>query len=357
MNKFMKKMKFFWSFYKERDWLEEMARQGWLLNNITLGMIYHFEKCEPCEKVYEIERFAITAHPTVAELTARTQALDITSQFGWKQITHDEDLNYYFVKDKAGDETDEFYDDPETRMERAERYRKHYAIDQVRSLLTGLLFVSVVYICLFFLMQDDPQVQHTFMVIYLFVASFEVLLIYKLITVGQQLYREFSMSRKEWNLHKKYDEKKSFNKVQQLRSYLQEKSEFGLALKGYEEGHFLFEEDDQRYNYFIDTKHCLKKRLKEDGITFTDEEKDWSVQSLKWYEMSIANAAKYDLKPVAVLDRSVLIYKRPYSDKPLPWENGNENLRFSSPAFAALVILLACFIVGFIAGFAGAMLG
>ncbi len=352
----MKKIKFFWSFYAERDWLEEMARQGWLLSNITLGMIYHFEKCEPCEKVYEIERFAITAHPTVAELTARTQALDITSQFGWKQITHDEDLNYYFVKDRSGDETDEFYDDAETRMARAERYRKHYAGDQVYGLLGGLLGISILYIILFFLLNDTDS-QHALMVFYLFFSAFEVLTIFGLITLGNRLYREFSMSRREWELHKKYDKKKSFNKVQQLRSYLQEKSEFGLALKGYEDGYFLFEEDEQRYNYFIDTKHCLKKRLKKDGITFTDEAKDWSVQSLKWYEMSIANAAKYDLKPVAVLDKSVLIYKRPYSESALPWENGNENLRFASPAFAVLIILLACFIVGFFAGFIGAMLG
>ena len=353
----MKKIKFFMSFYKERDWLEEMAGQGWLLTNITMGFLYHFEPCEPCKRVYEIERFAITAHPTVAELTARAQAFDITSQFGWKQVTHDEDMNYYFVKDKAGDETDEFYDDPETRIARAERYRKHYAIDQVYGLLAGLLFFSVVYIGLFFLLKNDPEVQHRLMVIYLFLSSFEVFMIFGLITLGNRLYREMGMSRKEWEIHKKYDEKKSFNKVQQLRSYLQEKSEFGLALKGYENGYFLFEEDDLRYNYFIDTKSCLKKRLKKDGITFTNEEKDWSVQSLKWYEMSIANAAKYDLKPVAVLERSVLIYKRPYSDKPLPWENGNENLRFASPAFAVFIILLTCFIVGFIAGLAGAMLG
>lgn len=353
----MKKIKVFWSFYKERDWLEEMARQGFLLTNITLGMIYHFEPCEPCEKVYEIERFAITSHPTVTELTARTQALDITSQFGWKQITHDEDMNYYFVKDRADDETDEFYDDVETRRARAERYRKHYAGDQALSLLAGLLAVSFIYIIAVLIVTDNQNAQHGLMTLYLVFASFESFLIYQMIRLGNMLYREFCMSRKEWELHKKHNEKKHFNKVQQLRSYLQEKSEFGLALKGYENGYFLFEEDNQRYNYFIDTKRCLKKRLKKDGITFTDEAKDWGTQSLKWYEMSIANAAKYDLKPVAVLDKTVLIYKRPYSESKLPWENGNENLYFSGPATAVLLILLGCFIAGFIAGFLGGIAG
>ena len=80
----MKKIKFFLSLLKERDWLEEMATQGWLLTNMTMGIIYTFKPVKPCEKVYEIERFAITSHPTVEELTARTRAFDITSQFGWE---------------------------------------------------------------------------------------------------------------------------------------------------------------------------------------------------------------------------------------------------------------------------------
>lgn len=353
----MKKFKLFWSFYKERDWLEEMARQGFLLTNITLGMIYHFKPCKPCEKVYEIERFAISAHPTVAELTARTQALDITTQFGWKQITHDEDMNYYFVKDRAGDETDEFYDDAEIRRARAERYRKHYALDQTLSLVAGLLACSVLYIIAVLLTIDNQHLQHSLMAIYLVFATFESFMIYQMVRLGNMLYKEFSMSRKEWELHKKYDEKKRFNKVQQLRSYLQEKSESGLALKSYESGYFLFEEDTTRYNYFIDTRRCLKKRLKEDGITFTDETKDWGTQSLKWYEMSIANAAKYGLKPVAVLDKTVLIYKRPYSESKLPWENGNENLFITSPTATVLLILLICFIVGFVAGLLGSIAG
>ena len=43
----MKKIKRFKSLLKERDWLEEMATQGWLLQNITLGIIYDFKAIEP----------------------------------------------------------------------------------------------------------------------------------------------------------------------------------------------------------------------------------------------------------------------------------------------------------------------
>lgn len=347
----MRKLKFFISLLKERDWLEEMAAQGWILTNITCGVLYHFKQTAPCEKVYEIERFAITAHPTVADLTARTCAFDITSQFGWEQVTHDEDMNYYFMKDRAGDETDEFYDDAESRRERAERYRRHLSIEQPLAILLNLLIISVVCILLFFVFGKDSAMQHSWMSVYIIVAVVEIATIYSSMVWGQRVYTELSMSRQEWEQHKRYNEKKRFNKVQQLRSYLQEKSEFGLSLKGYENGFFLFEEDSRRYNYFIDTKRCLKKRLKEDGLHFTEEKKDWQIQSLKWYEMSIANAAQYDLKPVAVIGNVALIYKRPYSDKPLPWENGNENIGVSTPTRTAAIFIFGCAVIGYVLGY------
>ena len=348
----MKKFRFFLSLAKERDWLEEMATQGWLLTNITLGVIYTFKETEPCKKVYEVERFAISANPTVAELTARANAMDIATQFGWEMVTHDENMNYYFVKDKAGDETDEFYDDEDTRRDRAERYRKVYSIEQPLGLLLGELFISFLYLLLFILLENSTAL----LVVYLLLTTFELLCIYGSMRMGQIAYKEFCMSRKEWELHKKHNEKKRFNKVQQLRSYLQEKSEFGLSLKGYEDGHYLFEEDSKRYNYFVDTRACLKKRLKNEGTSFTNESKDWSYISLKWYETSIANAAQYGLKPVAVINNNVLVYKRPYSDDPLPWENGNENINFAAPTLASAIFLLACFIFGMICGFVAASL-
>ncbi len=352
----MTKVKFFLSLFKERDWLEEMARQGWLLTNITLGIIYHFTEIEPCEKVYEVERFAITNHPTVADLTAKARALDITSQFGWKQVTHDEEMNYYFVKDKAGDETDEFYDTPELRMERAERYRQRHSVEAPINLMGSLLAMSAFYIFLFFIFADDSELQRAMMWFYIFLTVFELICIYGSMKLGQLYYAEFSMSRGEWEQYKKHREKKSFNKVQQLRSYLQEKSEFSLSLKNYEYGHFIFEEDSERYNYFVDTKRNMKKRLKENGQAFTEESKDLQVQSLKWYETSIANAAKYGLTPVAVVDKNILIYKRPYSEEPLPWENGNENIRFIAPPLAAILFILACFAVGFVIGALAALI-
>lgn len=346
----MKKIKFFISLLKERDWLEEMAAQGWLLTNIEGGIVYYFEKSEPCEKVFEIERFAITGHPDVATLTAKERAFDIISQFGWEEVTHDEDMNYYFMKDKAGDETDEFYDDEESRSERAERYRKHFLIEQPRDIIGFEFFVSLLYVFLIFALRNNDLVRDFLMWIYLIVTALEIAIIYGIMNWGEKLCMELGMSRKEWELHKKYNEKRRFKKVQQLRSFLQEKSEFGLSLKGYENGYYTFEEDSERYNYFIDTKGNLKKRLKEKGDKLNEDKKDWLIQSLNWYESSIAHAKEFDLKPVAVIGKSAIVYKRPYSDKALPWENGNENLNFIVTGKGTTIFLICCFIIGFIIG-------
>ncbi len=339
------------SIMEERDWLEEMASQGWLLTNITLGIIYQFEAIEPCEKVYEIERFAVSSHPTVEQLTAKSRAIDIASQFGWKLVTHDEQMNYYFVKDKANDETDEFYDEKASRLERAERYRNFFAVEHPLNALKTDLCITLLYMVVFLLFRDEPKIFLFFLIIYMFAIAFDLFTITQTMKWGQIYYTEFAMSREEWAVYKVHREKKKFKKVQQLRSYLQEKSELGLALKDYNLKYYSFEEEATRYNYYVDTIKNLKKRLKQNGEHYVAESKDFMDNSTRWYETSIAEAAQYDLKPVAILHKNVLIYKRPYnSEAPLPWENGNESIARYTPAGGAFVFLFSCFAVGFVIG-------
>lgn len=343
----MKKFKLFMSLAKERDWLEEMARQGWLLTNITLGVFYTFKEVEPCEKVYEVERFAVSSKPTIEEVTSRKNALDIASQCGWELVTHDESMNYYFVKDKAGDETDEFYNDEETRRERAERYRKTYAIEQPLSLLRLEIILTLLYVAMYFLLGAENSVG--LLVVYLFATLIELLCITGCMVMGQQIYTEFCMSREEWSNLKKHKEKARFRKIGEFRSYLQKKNKSGLAVKDYEKGHFIFEEDNKQYDYFVDTRACLKKRLKNEGVSLKSD------FGLRWYEASISNAEKFGLKPVAVINQTILLYKRPCSDEPSPWENDNEKLSFTSQMLKLVVGFLAiygiCMVIGFIVGF------
>lgn len=350
----MKKWRFFLSILKERDWLEEMAAQGFVLTNITAGIRYHFKEAEPCEKVFEIERFAISGHATVQELNARKFAMDVAAQSGWEVVTHDEEMNYYFMKDKAGDETDEFYDEEETRKGRAERYRRRYSYEIPVSSLAAHLILSLIYVVLFLFLRSDSEVLTRFMWFYVIITLFEIAFAVFYIWWGQFICQELSLSREEWVKRKRFSVKKHFNKVQQLRSFLQEQSACGLSLIGYENGKYLFAEDTHRYDYFVDTKSCLKKRLKEHGISYKDDLKDWSAQSPEWYEMSIADAEQYGLQPVGVIGKTVLIYKRAYSEEAFPWENGNENIsRWKKPTVIGGLILLGSFVVGFAIGYIG----
>ena len=350
----MKKVKFFMSLLKERDWLEEMAAQGWLLTDMTFGFIYHFKKVEPCQKVFEIERFAVSSKPTPQDLKARMLAIDVATQAGWEVVTHDETMNYYFMKDKAGDETDEFYDDDELRKARAERFRRTYGWEEPIKMLAELLIVSVVLFLCDILVGDKNLV--SWYAFYAFYATLDSAIVYFYMKYGQTLYDELSMSREQWEQKKKYSVKQSFKKVQQLRVFLQEKSEQGLALVGCDKETFLFEEDNIRYNYYVDTKRNLKKRLKEQGKTFKNEKKDWGAFSLKWYETSIAQAEQKGMKLACVMGRNVLIYKKPYSDELLPWENGNEDLRFMNMTVVSLLVVVCAFAIGALIGFVLAML-
>lgn len=345
----MKEVMFFFSLLKERDYLEKMAARGWLLTDITFGIIYHFKKVEPCQKVFEIERFAVSSKPTVYELRARMLATDVAKQAGWEVVTHDESMNYYFMKDKAGDETDEFYDDDELRRGRSERYRRYYGWEEPLKMLAEVLILAIV-LCLCDILLGDKNLG-VWYVMYAIYGTCSVAATYFFMKYGQVLYDELNMSREQWEQKKKFSVKQSFKKVQQLRVFLQEKSEQGLALVGCDKDTFLFEKDDTRYNYYIDTKRCLKKRLKEQGDPFQNEKKDWSGFSLKWYETSIAQAEQQGMKLVCVMGRNVLIYKKPYSDELLPWENGNEDLRSINMSTRTLVMICAV-VIGALIGFA-----
>lgn len=356
----MKKVKFFTSLLRERDWLEEMATQGWLLQNMTLGIIYDFKAIEPCEKVYEIERFALSRNPAISELTARSNAISMAKEFGWEVATHDEMLKYYFVKDKAGDETDEFYSDEEDRKARAERFRNHsfdlipifWKTDIILAVLYVILLIALGVACYY---KEKPTLG--------FIGACLLLGIFLLYSIstnltslsslkqGREWYNELCMTRAEWEEYKKYSVIPSFSTLPKLRSYLETENEAGLTLTGYENGALYFEATKQHYDYIFDTKSDLIRRLKKEGSPFVEENKDWMGASLKWYETSIALAAKHNLKPIAVVNRNILVYKRPHSEEPLPWENSRKRVFGPLPRKKYIIILVVFFLLCFILGF------
>ena len=53
----IKKFKLFVSLRQQCQWLEEMARQGLFFKNIVWGCLFTFEKGEPKNMMYEVDRF------------------------------------------------------------------------------------------------------------------------------------------------------------------------------------------------------------------------------------------------------------------------------------------------------------
>lgn len=219
----MRKIKFFASIYKERNWLEKMAGQGYLFTDVTLGFLYHFQETEPCEKVFEIEHFDAPKRKTMQESSARSRALELADQQGWTVVTQYDDLNYYFAKDKSSGEEDEFYRDEEHRRERAERFRKRHSYDAPISLLVEWLIISI--FCMLILLMMLPILQEItstvpviFGLIYIITTITEIGSAFYNISLGQYLYDELLMSRKEWECQKQSEQQS--HALKQLKDFL-----------------------------------------------------------------------------------------------------------------------------------------
>lgn len=360
----MKKWKYFSSILKERDWLEEMARQGWLLKDMTLGMRYEFEEIEPSEKVYEIEKFSVQGKPTKEKIFARKTALDIAEQSGWKVITHDESMNYYFVKDKAGDESDEFYDEEELRRARAEKFRDEFGQNVMISQLKSMLVFTICFLIYFAILSILGTSFAGLAWIYIVWMLMEIALCVYALKTSKGWYEELCLSREEWEHRKRFGEKKKFKKTAELLSYLQKKAENGLVLTQYAEENYLFEETTQRYQYEIDTFKALKNRCKAKGEVFKNEEKDWSDRRLKWYEQSMAEAQSMGFELVTIIEGDNIVYRRALQDgeQPVYLNPGhNEPIGWSQKVLLAsggfLVLLVVVFVISFMVGMYFAKIG
>ncbi len=353
----MKKWKFFSSILKERDWLEEMARQGWLLKDMTLGIRYEFEEIQPAEKVYEIEKFSVQGKPTKEKIFARKNALDIAKQAGWQVITHDEAMNYYFVKDKAGDESDEFYDDEEMRRARAEKFRDELGQNMIFSKLKSMLAFTICFLFYFAIISILGKSFTGLARVYIVFMLIETAYCVYALKLSKGWYDELCLSREEWEYRKRFGEQKKFKKTAELLSYLQDKADKGLMLTQYDKETYLFEETAQKYQYEIDTLKALKSRMKSQGEKFKNEEKDWSDRRLKWYEQSMAEAQSKGFELVTIVEGDTIVYKRllKAGEEPVYLNPGhNESMGWTQRLLlisgAFLVLMIVAFLVGFIAG-------
>ena len=196
----LKKTRFIWDFRKETEWLHEMAESGWFLKEMKLGVRYLFEKGEPKNMVYEVDRFNLPAHPTEEQITQKEDFIEMARELGWEVVLHDEDLNYYFAKEYEEGGMNELYDTDEARRLHAEKYTGHFRDSgKIMSISTGVIFLVVT--LMFALQMSDgfsDKIFNGFMLFFMSLGTLFVFLDVLLYKMAKTVYEQFVLSREEW---------------------------------------------------------------------------------------------------------------------------------------------------------------
>ncbi|MEC0712147.1 DUF2812 domain-containing protein [Bacillus haynesii] len=106
-----RKFRFFlaWQDRKEENWLNEMAKKGWMLKSFFL-FFYIFEKTKPSNTVYRLD------YKTTSNLD-QEEYIHIYEDAGWKHVT--QFLNWhYFAADPSQVQTNVIYTDRESEAEK-----------------------------------------------------------------------------------------------------------------------------------------------------------------------------------------------------------------------------------------------
>jgi Protein of unknown function (DUF2812) len=109
----MRKFKFFIDFDKEEKWLEEMAQQGWQLENRTVG--YQFRQTQPEDTVIRID---------YRKFKTQEDFVDYCTLFedsGWKHLAGSKNSGSQYFKKMHKDSEEDIFSD---RQSNAAKYKK-----------------------------------------------------------------------------------------------------------------------------------------------------------------------------------------------------------------------------------------
>ena len=345
------------SYQKERKWLEDMALEGWFLENLSLGVIYTFVQGEPKRVLYDIDRFNLPKKPTLEEIRHKEIFLEMAQEMGWQEVTHDESMTYYFAKEYEEGGINELHNDPESRRYRAEKFRlflweygKKLTFWSAVIALFGV-FAKLIQTALhdFFLGWYD-----WFALFYVVFCCFTAVGSWRL---GIRCQRELSLTRQEWEesvdpkTHKR--EKKLIFTVRKLKRFLQMQAKEGWVLTGVTPTQYFFEKQDSANQiYTMDSRWLVNKRrlvLHEKRIT---DSKDISGLNNDWQLQSVQDAQEKGWTFVCALENRSIIYRGdPENIQPLNDERYDRKLRWISLIGEYGFVILISGLVGGIAGF------
>lgn len=346
------------SYHKELRWLEEMAKQGWFLKNMTLGMIYTFEKGEPKHMVYDMDRFNLPKKPTLEEIRRKEMFMEMADALGWTEVTHSEDLTYYFAKEYEEGGINHLHNDEQSRVYRAESF-KNYLLGQAKVLVYWGMVIA--FMDVFVRITQIPDQRMDFLNWYHWFSSIYVIYCngFALWAWRQSVKRgkELEMTREEWEASVDPATHKTVRKLiwtnRGLNKFLAKMTEQGWTLTGLTATKYFFEKSEsENLIYTLDSKYLVNKRrmaMKQEKIT---DGKDWIGLNNDWEIESVKDAESLGWTFVCALENRGIIYKGEAGEaQPLNDAKYDRSLRWISLIGEYGFYLLLCGCVGGIIGF------
>lgn len=100
-----------WQYEQEEEWLEEQAKQGWLVEKASL--VYQFRKSHPQELVYRIDYLSITSQKKLDSYKTTFE------ESGWEYVVSN--FGWHYFRIPADEYSIDIYSDTPSKIEQLKR--------------------------------------------------------------------------------------------------------------------------------------------------------------------------------------------------------------------------------------------
>lgn len=359
----MRKVKWITSYQKERLWLEGMAQKGWFLENITLGCIFTFVRGEPRHMLYDIDRFSIPKNPTLEEIRHKEIFLEMARELGWQEVTHGEDMTYYFAKEYEEGGINELHNDAESRSFMAAKYHKYYSLCAKQQVFWAAVIVALnlferLVQCF---IEYDFRLGwfDWFTLVYVLVCNLYAVYLWRL---AERTKKELSMSRSLWEESVDPGKHKVIRKLiwtnRRLNKFLREQEAAGYVLTAVTATRYFFERSTGGNQiYTLDCKSLVNQRRVAAHLERLQDDKDWVGINNDWEIASVRDAEKKGWTFVCALENRAIIYRGDAGTvQPLNDPKSDNKLRWISLIGEYGFYILCCGLLGGIVGFVCSLL-
>ncbi len=314
VNPRMRKYRLFTSYQKECRWLEQMALEGWFLIDIRVGVCYTFEKGEPCRLLYDVDQFRLSKNPTLEEIHRKEIFLEMASELGWREVTHDEGMVYYFAKQYEEGGINELHNDLQSRRQRAAKFREILEREANRLIFWGTVVLLVDLAAKLVQLHQRDLIGGWYDWIALLYVIFANLCGIWFRRYAVRCEKELRISRAEWESRMDPSGGKTVSKLiltnRGLRRFLEKQAAEGYALTAMTALKYSFEKNASgRQIYAMDSKRLVNSRLRTRHRQAIEDGKDWNGWNNDWEIQSVHDAEEAGWHFVCALETRAIIYR------------------------------------------------